>query len=274
MPDLTLWQQLSFALLAGASLLLLAQRHTAAGWLLAACLPAAMAAGLLTMAAAPLLPLLVALRYWQMRQPAHPAPRWAQVGIALALGLHLLPGFASLTLWHGQLAADSSPYLLRWGLDKALAGCLLLLTFADWQPARHGQRWPQLGLALLLLLLAFASALLLGLVRVDVKWPAWWPYWLAGNLLLTSLAEEALFRRTLPQLLPARWPPLVRLLLCSLLFGLAHAGGGPVWLLCASLAGMAYALIYRASGQLGWAIVAHTAFNSLHLALLSYPQLQ
>lgn len=271
---LTLPQQLTFALLAATALLLLANCRRAAGWLLLACLPVAAVAGLLGTAALPPLLLVLALHYWQRRQALHPAPRWLLLGIALGLGLHLLPGFASLTLWHGQLAADSSPYLLRWGLDKALAGCLLLWLYPEWRPQPCGQRWPQLALALLLLLLALAGALLLGLVRVDVKWPPWWPYWLAGNLLLTSLAEEALFRRTLPQLLPAHWSPLARVLLCSLLFGLAHAAGGAVWVLCASLAGMAYALIYRASGQLGWAIAAHTAFNSLHLALLSYPQLQ
>lgn len=274
MLALTLPQQLAFTLLAAAALLLLVNRHHMAGGLLLAGLPVAALTGLIGTAALPPLLLVLTLHYWQRRQPAKPAPRWLLLGIALALGLHLLPGFASLTLWHGQLAADSSPYLLRWGLDKALAGCLLLWLYPEWRPQPHGQRWPQLALALLLLLLAVAAALLLGLVRIDVKWPPWWPYWLAGNLLLTSLAEEALFRRTLPQLLPAHWSPLARMLLCSLLFGLAHAAGGPVWVLCASLAGMAYALIYRASGQLGWAIVAHVAFNSLHLALLSYPQLQ
>ncbi|MFC3532638.1 CPBP family intramembrane glutamic endopeptidase [Vogesella facilis] len=272
MPALSLPQQLAFALLAATALLLLASRRRAAAWLLAACLPLAAMARLLGAAAIPPLLLTTALLYWQRRQPA--LARGGLLAIALALGLHLLPGFPTLTLWHGQLAADSSPYLLRWGLDKALAGCLLLWLYPEWRPQPRGQRWPQLAAALLLLAVALAAALLLGLVRVDVKWPSWWPYWLAGNLLLTSLAEEALFRRALPQLLPTSWPPLARLLLCSLLFGLAHAGGGPVWLLCASLAGLAYALIYRASGQLGWAIVAHSAFNSLHLALLSYPQLQ
>ncbi|WP_174873521.1 CPBP family intramembrane glutamic endopeptidase [Vogesella oryzae] len=273
MPALAPLQLLAFALLATAGLLLLARQRPAACGLLIAALPAALAAGLLTLSALPVLLLAAALLYWQLRQPQRPAPRGLLLLLALLLGLHLLPGFNTVTLWQGRLAADSSPYLLRWGLDKALAGALLLLAFDDWRPALRGQRWPQLASALLLLLLALASALLLGLVRIDVKWPTWWPYWLAGNLLLTCIAEEALFRRTLPQLLPASWPPLVQMSACSLLFGVAHAAGGPVWVMSASLAGLGYALIYRASGQLGWAILAHGALNSLHLALLSYPQL-
>lgn len=272
MPNLPAAAWPAVLLLAAASLALLCAQRRCGLLLLATSLPAALWGGWLSLPALP--PLLLAATLLP-QQGARPGPVALAVLwlLALALGLHLLPGFASMTLWQGQLALDSSPYLLRWGLDKALGGCLLLLLYPEWRPA-CGQRWPQLLAAILLLALAVATALLLGLVRIDVKWPPWWPYWLAGNLLLTSVAEEALFRRALPQLLPAPWPPLLRIVACSLLFGLAHAGGGAVWVLCASLAGLAYALVYRASGCLGWAILAHTAFNCLQLALLSYPQLQ
>lgn len=272
MPNLPASSWPAILLLAAASLALLGAQRRCGLLLLAISLPTALWGGWMSLSALP--PLLLAAVLLP-RQGLRPGPVTLAVLwlLALALGLHLLPGFASKTLWQGQLAVDSSPYLLRWSLDKLLAGCLLLLLYPEWRPA-CGQRWPQLLAATLLLALAAIAALLLGLVRIDMKWPQWWPYWLAGNLLLTSVAEEALFRRALPQLLPAAWPPLQRIVVCSLLFGLAHAAGGPAWVLCAAIAGMAYALIYRAGGWLGWAILAHVAFNGLHLALLSYPQLQ
>ncbi|SCK10813.1 CPBP family intramembrane glutamic endopeptidase [Vogesella sp. LIG4] len=273
MPTLPASAWPAVLLLATASLMLLGAQRRSGLLLLGASLPAALWGSWLSLPALPPLLLAAALLQWQQVRASTPvlAILWL---LALALGLHLLPGFTGITLWQGRLAPDSSLLLLRWSLDKALGGCLLLLLYAEWQPRPCGQRWPQLALAALLLALAVAAALLLGLVHIDVKWPAWWPFWLIGNLLFTCLAEEALFRRALPQLLPASWTPLARMLVCSLLFGLAHAAGGSLWVLCASLAGMAYALVYRAGGRLGWAILAHVGFNSLHLALLSYPQLQ
>lgn len=272
MPTLPASSWPAIVLLAASALTLLSGRQRYGLPLLAATVPAALWGGWITLPALAPLAMAALLLYWQQQRPGS-IQRWLLLLLALLLGLHLLPGFTSLPLWQGQLAADSSSFLLRWQLDKAIAGCLLLLLYPEWRPP-CGQRWPQLLLAALLLTLTASAALWLGLVRIDIKWPLWWPYWLAGNLLLTCLAEEALFRRTLPQLLPARWHALARMLLCSLLFGLAHAGGGPVWVLCASIAGLAYALVYRAGGRLGWPILAHAAFNSLHLALLSYPQLQ
>lgn len=253
MPTLPASSWPAIVLLAASALTLLSGRQRYGLSLLAATVPVALWGGWITLPALAPLAMAALLLYWQQHRPGS-IQQWLLLLLALLLGLHLLPGFTSLPLWQGQLAADSSSFLLRWQLNKAIAGCLLLL-YPEWRPP-CGQRWPQLLLAILLLALAASAALWLELVRIDIKWPLWWPYWLAGNLLLTCLAEEALFRRTLPQLLPARWHALARMLLCSLLFGLA------------------YALVYRAGGRLGWPILAHAAFNSLHLALLSYPQLQ
>lgn len=272
MPTLPASGWPAILLLAASALALLLGRQRHGLLLLTACLPAALWGGWLNVAALPALALAAMLFYRQQRRPSG-IQRGLLLLLVLSLGLHLLPGFVSLPLWQGQLSADSSVFMLRWGLDKALGGCLLLLLYPEWRPT-GGQGWPQLRQAALLLAVAILMALWLGLVRIDLKWPVWWPYWLAGNLLLTCLAEEALFRRTLPQLLPARWSAPARMLASSLLFGLAHAAGGPVWVLCAGIAGMAYALVYRAGGWLGWPILAHVAFNSLHLALLSYPQLR
>lgn len=126
--------------------------------------------------------------------------------------------------------------------------------------ALAGQR----RLALGMVLPASAMALWAGVLGVQAC-PA--------NLLLVSLPEEALFRQGVFAA-AARWPLWQRCVLSAALFGLVHVPGGVLWALVATLAGAAYALLYAATGRLAYAVLLHTAFNVLHLAWLSYPQLR
>ena len=236
---------------------------------------AASVAGLLTgtlqlpalVAIAALALLAAALQRWP-RQPV----LWALgVLLMLVLALHRWPGFVSHAWWQGVLPGASQPYTVYWHWDKGLAGLWLLLCLPapQWGAAVARPRlWAAAGLALLAALwLAVGS----GLLTWQPKWPAWWLPWLVANLLLVSLPEEALFRQGVFAVLAARslWQ---RCLASALLFGLVHAGGGGLWVLVAALAGLAYALAYAAGQRLIWPLLLHTAFNALHLALLSYPR--
>lgn len=57
------------------------------------------------------------------------------------------------------------------------------------------------------------------------------------------------------------------------LFGLAHWAGGWSYVLLAALAGLGYALAFRASGRIEMAILAHFGLNAVHFLLLTYPGL-
>lgn len=57
------------------------------------------------------------------------------------------------------------------------------------------------------------------------------------------------------------------------LFGLAHWTGGWSYVLLAALAGLGYALAFRASGRIEMAILAHFGLNAMHFLLLTYPRL-
>ena len=99
---------------------------------------------------------------------------------------------------------------------------------------------------------------------------------MAINLLLTCVFEEALFRGVIQDRLARMvadrprwtWLPLST---ASLLFGLAHAGGGPVLIVVASIAGVGYGLAYAITGRIEAAIVAHFTLNSIHFLGFTYP---
>lgn len=267
-PVLAAFTFLAVALLAALS----GQRRLALGMVLPA---SAMAlwAGVLGLQAC-LAYLLLGLAAWLCQR--WPQSRWpwlAAVLLLLALALHALPGFYPPRWWQGALADNSKPYTLYWHWDKGLAGLWLLLCLPRVALPRVARRGKWLLACAACLLAALGLALASGLLAWQPKWPAWWLPWLAANLLLVSLPEEALFRQGVFAA-AARWPLWQRCLLSAALFGLVHVPGGVLWALVATLAGAAYALLYAATGRLAYAVLLHTGFNALHLAWLSYPQLR
>ncbi len=63
------------------------------------------------------------------------------------------------------------------------------------------------------------------------------------------------------------------LLICAILFGLAHAGGGVWYVLLATVAGLGYGLVYHRTQRIELSILLHFALNSIHILFFSYPAL-
>jgi membrane protease YdiL (CAAX protease family) len=59
----------------------------------------------------------------------------------------------------------------------------------------------------------------------------------------------------------------------TVLFGLAHARGGPGLVVLAALAGLGYAAAYLRSGRIEGAILTHFALNAVHFVAFTYPAL-
>lgn len=195
------------------------------------------------------------------------------IALLLALALHALPGFDNPLLWQGLSTPNSAPYRLYWSYDKGAAGWLLLMVLAAspqverrWGPAAAG-----VGALLLLIVLGLASVA--GVIAWAPKWPYWLLPWLFANFFLVSLAEEAFFRAGLQRWLELRTEPFAALMAASVAFGLVHVAGGWVWVGLATLAGLGYGLVYAATRQVLWAVLAHVAFNAVHLILFTYPRL-
>ena len=211
------------------------------------------------------------------RTPALSSP-WRGVALALvlawalALMLHLVPGFANLKVLDRVLAGPASvPFTLYLNLDKPLIFFALLLAFPGLLGPGGPVRWRPLVLLSLPLAALLITAWQLGALRPEAGLPHWWWLFALNNLLFTCVAEEALFRGLIQQGIAARSRGWLGVLAASLLFGAAHLAGGPLLMLFAALAGACYGLAFQLSGRLAVAILLHFLFNFAHLALFTYP---
>ncbi|MEA1674706.1 CPBP family intramembrane glutamic endopeptidase [Nitrospirillum sp. BR 11163] len=203
------------------------------------------------------------------------------LALAVALSAHLWPGFHNpRVMGPAAITPDAVPFSLYLNLDKPLVGLWLLMVM----PAIRDLRPPPATLTaaatgwLVASAACLTAALALGTVTWAPKAPAGAGLWLFDNLAFVTVAEEALFRGHiqggLTRLLERwRWGQGAALVAASVLFGMAHLGGGPRWVALGAIAGVGYGLAYRRGG-LPAAILAHAGLNATHFFLFTYPMLR
>jgi membrane protease YdiL (CAAX protease family) len=204
----------------------------------------------------------------------------AFAALAIALSLHLLPGFHNpRVIEPTRFTPDAVPFTMYLNFDKPLVGLWLLWALPwvapDVPPARALRTGAVAAAATAAACLT--GALAFGMVGWAPKWPASGWMWLANNVLLVTLAEEALFRgyvqggltRVLGRF---EWGPWIALATGAVLFGAAHAAGGWHWVVLGTVAGVGYGLAWRRGGLLASAL-AHAGLNIIHFGLFTYPML-
>ncbi|BDH45423.1 CAAX amino protease [Salmonella enterica subsp. enterica serovar Choleraesuis] len=199
------------------------------------------------------------------------------VALAVALTVHLVPGFTNLKVLNGvHVGPHSLPFSMYYNFDKALVPFVLLLALPGLFVHKAGRtrpfwHWGLLAAAIPgLLLLAVA----LGGLRFEPHLPAWLGKFALANLFFVCLAEEALFRGYLQRRLMHFLSPGQALAASAVIFGLLHCAGGPLLVIFAGLAGVIYGLAWLWSGRLWVAVLFHFALNCVHLLLFTYPALQ
>ncbi|WP_336817896.1 CPBP family intramembrane glutamic endopeptidase [Cedecea sp. MMO-103] len=211
------------------------------------------------------------------RKPVRYVLEFLLVAAAVALTIHVIPGFHNPKVLDSVTAGpQSAPFSMYYNFDKALVPFILLVMMKSlfvsepkYQPAKL---WWILLIALIpgLLLLAVA----LGGLKIEPHFPQWLPPFLFANIFFVSLAEEALFRGYLQQRLSGFMHPVVALIISAAIFGGLHFAGGPLLIVFAALAGLIYGLAWMWSGRLWVAVAFHVGLNMTHLLLFTYPALQ
>lgn len=200
--------------------------------------------------------------------------------LAIALTLHLIPGFHNpRVIEPTRFTPDAVPFTMYLNFDKPLVGLWLLWVLPWTAPDVPLARALRTGAVAAVATAAacLAGALAFGMVGWAPKWPASGWMWLVNNVLLVTLAEEALFRgyvqggltRVLGRF---GWGPWAALAIAAVLFGAAHAAGGWPWIVLGTVAGLGYGLAWRRGGLLASAL-AHAGLNAIHFGLFTYPML-
>jgi membrane protease YdiL (CAAX protease family) len=285
----------TFGALALAVVLLWAPASTRSGlraWPAAAALALAcaigLAGGLLDWRAPACIAVYAGVAVWA--RDAHGAavriPLLFATGVAAFLfALHRMPGFYNPVVADAvRFSSDALPYRMRFNVDTAAAGIVLMAVFC--RPIRAADEWRAMlarvwPVVLSVLVVVLGCGWAIGYVRPDVKWTPYSGWFLAANLLFTCVTEEAFFRGFLLQRLADGLAPRLQLraaaaiavIVSTLLFGLAHAAGGPALVVLATIAGLHYALAYLRSGRIEGAILTHFALNAVHFIAFTYPAL-
>lgn len=276
---------LSFSLLFSICLITcgLSVRHEARYGLSAAMVLLAWLVGFHSMLFSAFVLAYMGLTYWMHAQPLAKRWQWGRYLLWFlcsgALVLHAVPGYEGLLVVEAQPwkpGAVSTPFYLN--TDKVLVAWSLLTWLPLWSrtlPALPRSISAPVVVALVLLGIAsiMGVAVALGLIDVHLGLPAWFGLFALGNLVNTCMAEELLFRGVVQRWLQQRVNPCLAVLVASVLFGLAHFGGGMAFVLVATLAGLLYGAVYALTGRLWWAIAAHWLLNMVHLVGFTYPML-
>lgn len=214
---------------------------------------------------------------------------WLIGAVALALALHVVPGFHNPLVLDGiRWRPGDLPFSLSASFDKACAGLLLLATVVPRciAPAQTPVSASAATVARAALLTTFAALGLgwaWGVTEPVLAWPRVPGHpeavvlFLMLNLFITCVAEEAFFRGLLQSALMRRWAArgtagmAAAIALPAVLFGLAHLGGGPLMAVLAAIVGLGSGWAFARTGCIAAAVLTHFTVNAVHLLAFTYP---
>lgn len=179
------------------------------------------------------------------------------------------------------VSENSTPYSLYFNLDKTAVGIFIVgFSFQLLKVDVLAILKQVVRTFLVMALLFFVLATVLGYSKFEPKVPYFTPVWIFVNLFFTCLAEEAIFRRLIQQRVydslskrHSDYALIVSLLIASIAFGLAHFNGGILYIVLASVAGLFYGYVYHKTKRIESSMLLHVCFNLTHLLLFTYPSL-
>lgn len=226
-----------------------------------------------------LLGLILIIRY-----NSHKALRFlAHLGfVTLAFGLffHKIPGLNNPKVFDNiEVCQGCAPFTMYLNLEGGMIAFFLLTLLI---PLAHsGKDWVQIfKTASFWLILCTSSlmvtALYIGHIKFDMKFPPQTYLFALNNLILVCIAEEAFFRGYIQKYLfhfcaRYQFPKILALVIASLLFGFRHLSGGLPLMGLSVVAGLFYGATYMKTGKIEASIITHFGLNLVHFLCFSYP---
>lgn len=200
--------------------------------------------------------------------------RIVTVIFGLAVALRVTPTFPSFgpTITH-ELSALSGSWSIYGSINKAVVG-LIMLPLVDWaglQLRSFTKHLPLLTFGpVFIAIIAYASGL-----PFDFKLSLFTLTFAFANLSYVVICEEIFFRgliqRYLHQAIKGAYSTHISIAIASIIFGVAHIGGGLHYVFLATLAGGIYGLAFWKGKSIWHSIFTHLAVNTLHIVFLQYP---
>ncbi len=203
------------------------------------------------------------------------------IAVALALGFRATPFFSPVE------TVQMVEHLYRFPPEKAvlmlLVPVMVLIPWSVYGQGKYSDRpWP-VSLAILVgvLFVVTPIALATGFIEPGItdRSTPYLVYWLAYNLIYTCVLEESFFRgivqtgfiRACSRTLSPIVAQAVGIGGAAILFGIAHFGGGLIYVILATIAGVGYGLAYHLTGRLHCAVLVHFAVNAIQQLAFSGP---
>jgi membrane protease YdiL (CAAX protease family) len=200
--------------------------------------------------------------------------------LSVALATHSVPGFNNWKVVDSVIVGQSNqPYSVYLNLDKTVIGLFILglgfpliKGFREWLEVIK----PSIIILIVGLIVLLSANAAIGYVRWDVKLPDIFVIWSLKNLFFTCVSEEAFFRGFLQRNLTEKlkqykYGNLFSLITVSILFGVAHFGGGFKYVVLATIAGIIYGYAYQKTQRIEAGIICHFGVNTFRFIFLTYP---
>ena len=193
--------------------------------------------------------------------------------------MHIMPGFYNpLVVDQVNISSLSAPFSMYLNFDTTIIGVILFLNsnlYSAEKTLDMESLLTTIVLTFICTTLLMFSGLALGYIKFNFKLPDVMAIWCVNNLFFVSFAEEVVFRgfiqnnlRAMFQTNQLRYLPLI---LTAILFGIVHYGGGMVYILLATIAGIFYGLAYEKTKRISSAILVHFSLNLIHFVFFTYP---
>lgn len=186
--------------------------------------------------------------------------------------------FSNPLIWSTeQLYSGGEEFNLYANLAKGLCGYLIVIWLLD-KVNRTGQlkSVPSIALALLSALILMAIGVVFFGLETHFKLPKETVYFIAVNLGITVLAEEAYFRLLLQAQIERIFKNIkvgrtVAVAIAAPVFAFAHTGQLNQAFLLFLIAGLIYAMVFALTRRFSAAVLCHFAVNILHFIFFEYP---